>query len=176
MSVTEPTSHPERSSLNDLYENRLDMSVIYDVHQLPIGHPQDEPMAHEELVEQRWLMYESTALWRAVLLVKHGLAVDGLEVIGLGVNGLAVVVGFGVNGLAVDGSVVNGFAVAGLGVNGLAVDGLKVNGLAVAGLGVDGLAVVGLPVNGLLERLAVGGEHVVAAQEGDVLDKFGVVL
>jgi len=120
------------------------MSVMRDVHQLPIGHPQDKPMAHEELVEQRWLMYKSTALWRAVLLVKHGLAVGGLEVIGLGVNGLAVVVGFGVNGLAVDGSEVDGC-------------------LVVVGLLVDGTAVVGLPV-GFGVGLAVGGKHVAAAQ------------
>ncbi len=42
-----------------------------DVHQLPIGHPQDIPTAHEELVEQPWLIYESTADWRADLVVKH---------------------------------------------------------------------------------------------------------
>ena len=118
--LTEPTFHPERSSLKvDLPENRLDMSVMSDVHQLPIGHPQDEPMAHEELVEQPWLMYELTALWSAVLLVKHGLAVDGLEVIGLGVNGCLLVVG-----LLVDGAAVVGLPV-GFGV-GLAVGGKHV--------------------------------------------------
>jgi hypothetical protein len=104
------------------------MSVMSDVHQLPIGHPQDKPMAHEELVEQPWLIYELTALWRSPLLVKHGLAIDGLA------------------------------------VDGTAVDGLAVVGYVVDGMEFDGSAVVGLPVDGSLVGLAVGGEHVAAAQ------------
>ncbi len=47
------------------------MSVTSEVHQLLIGHPYVAPTAQLELVEQPWLMYESTAVWRAALSGKH---------------------------------------------------------------------------------------------------------
>ena len=49
------------------------MSVMPVVHQLPMGHPHVPPMAHPESVEQPWLMYELTAVWRVAPSGKHGL-------------------------------------------------------------------------------------------------------
>ena len=68
------TFHPEMSSLNvSLDSNREDMSVMSDVHQVPIGTPQDLPIAHALLVEQPWLIYKSTAVRRSDVVLKHGL-------------------------------------------------------------------------------------------------------
>jgi len=47
------------------------MSVIYDVHQVPIGIPHVWPTTHAELVEQPWLIYSLTAVWRLDLSKKH---------------------------------------------------------------------------------------------------------
>jgi hypothetical protein len=91
------------------------MSVIYDVHQVPIGIPHVWPTTHAELVEQPWLIYSLTAVWRLDLSKKHpfvgnvvgvlvGVAVElSLRVaVGAAVVGVAMGLSFGLAvGLAV---------------------------------------------------------------------------
>ena len=115
---------------------------------------------------------------RATLLVSAvgdvvGVEVDGLDVVGSGVDanilvtvGFDVVVGLDVVGLAVDGAEVVGLAVVGLAVVGLAVLGFdvvgsKVDGSTVVGERVVGLSVVGTNVTGTcVVGLSVAGATV----------------